>query len=147
MVRIVLAAGLLVASLHAARAGDSAPLDDAAIGAAVSGQRFAGVYDDGSAWRETYAADGSLAYEDDENDVDGQWRVISGRLCTLYATGVEGGCFMVFRRSTNCFDFYAVDPSSGMPLASEAERAAQSGWSARGWSMDKASTCPLGEVT
>jgi hypothetical protein len=122
-------------------------LDTIAIQQAIVGKSFSGVYGDNSTWSETYLVDGDLRYSDPEITSSGAWRVLNDRLCTLYQADIEGGCFLVIKRSDNCLDFYAVRSGDGVPLAKQDAIAAGEDWIARGWRSDIATTCENGPVT
>lgn len=122
-------------------------LTGAALTSAFVGKVFRGIYQDGTRWREAYLVDGEVDYEDDYRAARGDWFVEDGLLCTFYHTGLTGGCFIVMRRSENCFDFYAVDPRTDMPDASKQAIQAGYDWTAQGARSDRTSTCPDGLVS
>ena len=121
-------------------------LDTREIQAAVVGKTLTGLYPGQQRWTETYLVDGELVYSEDGVEVRGEWRAIDDRFCTLYKGSVEGGCFLVVRRSRNCLDFYAAEPGDGSPLASASDIAAGRDWTARGWRADQPGTCEVGDV-
>jgi len=113
------------------------------IRTALIGKTLLGTYGGGEPWRETYFVDDGLDYQDETGRSGGNWSAQDNLLCTYYdEPTMNGGCFVVIRRSANCHDFYAVDPVTKIPFASpEAIRSAID-WSARGWRSDQISTCP-----
>ena len=65
-----------------------------------------------------------------------------GNLMCFNYSGDEtltGGCFEVWRRSANCFDFYGTNGS--VADATLSQRRAGTGWTARAWRQDAPSTC------
>lgn len=102
---------------------------------ALRGATLVGVYNDGrdSAYRETYNADGTIAYHDEENgDLKGVWGVNANTFCTYY-DGIPGTCFQVRASGANCFFFVAVDVADRPPRPND--------WTARGWKDGVPSTC------
>lgn len=146
---------LLAVAAFAATAGPAGAVSEAAsqrlAGAALTsafvGKVFRGIYQDGTGWREAYLVDGEVDYEDDYRAARGDWFTEDDLLCTFYHTGLTGGCFIVMRRSENCFDFYAVNPETDRPDASK--QAIQTGydWTAQGSRSDRTPTCPEGLVS
>ncbi|MCB8838381.1 hypothetical protein [Aurantimonas sp. VKM B-3413] len=118
------------------------------IAALVSGQTLDGIYSDGGRWNETYRPDGTLAYADRTGQAGGRWSVATNLFCTFYdQTNFVGGCFLVVRRSENCFDFYVVEPGSSGPSVPRQDIERAAGWSARGSLSGKATTCPVGLIS
>ncbi|MEQ8402332.1 MAG: hypothetical protein RIB53_11180 [Roseitalea porphyridii] len=122
-------------------------LTGAALTSAFVGKVFRGIYQDGTGWREAYLVDGEVDYEDEYRAARGDWFVEDDLLCTFYHTGLTGGCFIVMRRSENCFDFYAINPETDMPDASKQSIQAGYDWTAQGARSDRTSTCPEGLVS
>ncbi|MBO0903070.1 hypothetical protein [Jiella sonneratiae] len=123
----------------------AAVLADPALTAAFSGRDLEGVYADATPWSEAYASDGTLSYRDRIGLWAGDWSVMNGRFCTFYRDqGITGGCFLVARRGENCFDFYAVDETSG-PGVPTADILAGRNWTARGWYVESEPSCPQEE--
>lgn len=138
---IVVALACFVPSLAMANPGPPA-LDGNSVTTALIGKTFIGVYDDGVPWRETYLVDGVADYQDPDHRSRGDWSVDDGRLCTFYQdSALTGGCFLVVRRSANCYDFYGIDPQTGDASADLRAMRAGYGWTARGWRSDQPKTC------
>lgn len=131
-------------AVHAMDDPVSGRLTGSALAAAFVGKIYRGVYQDGINWREAYLVDGEVDYEDDFRAARGEWFVREDLLCTFYDIGLEGGCFIVIRRSQNCLDFYAVDPSDDQPVAGWDAVHAGFGWTAQGGRSDQIKTCPEG---
>ena len=115
-----------------------------ALTATFAGRIFRGAYQDGTGWREAYLVDGRVDYEDDFRAAAGDWFVRDDLLCTFYDNDLTGGCFVVMRRSANCFDFYAVDLSDDAPVAGWDAVRGGFGWTAQGNRSDQAPTCADG---
>lgn len=123
-------------------------LDDNAIKTFVIGKTLLGIYADDSQWRETYFVDAGLDYQDVGGRFTGTWTVTDQQLCTFYDDdALDGGCFAVVKRSSNCVDFYPIDPATGTTFVSAALMAAGIGWHARGWRSDQPSTCETSVVS
>ena len=117
-------------------------LDEQGLVAVLSGRDLEGVYADATPWSESYAIDGTLSYRDRIGLWAGDWSAANGRFCTFYRNqGINGGCFLVARRGSNCFDFYALDPAL-RPGATRQEIVAGRNWTARGWYVEAESSCP-----
>ena len=125
-----------------AQEGTGERLDDTAIRTFVVGKTLLGHYADGERWRETFFVDEGTDYHDLLGRFAGVWSVGEQLLCTVYDDPLlKGGCFVVWRRSSNCVDFYAVSAQTGIPNATEAEIRAGLNWTAQGWRSDRESTC------
>ncbi|WP_306117172.1 MULTISPECIES: hypothetical protein [unclassified Roseitalea] len=144
----LIAIGALLAP-HAAAMSEPVPgrLTGDTLTAAFVGKTYRGVYQDGVSWRETYLVDGEVDYQDDVNAARGEWFVREDLLCTFYDGDLVGGCFVVMRRSENCFDFYAVDLETNVPAAGWGAVRGAFGWTARGGRSDLLRTCPEGLVS
>ena len=123
-------------------------LDRAAIGAALFGVTLDGEYSDGLAFSERFNADMTSVYEQQGVTSRGAMRFEPGAgaaggdlLCFSYeGDDLSGGCFEVWRRSANCFDFYGAG-DDGVADATPTQRRIGTGWTARAWRADRASTC------
>ena len=108
--------------------------------AAFAGHTIVGQYVDGRAFRESYAADGSLDYVDhgQARRLVGHWSIIKNRFCTIYRGDASGGCFRVHRASANCFEFYFETRTEAEVRGSTLRDPT---WTARAWRSDSVSTC------
>ena len=142
LVTLALLAAIGVSGDAKAQAATIGRLDDTAIRTLVIGKTLLGHYADGERWRETYFVDEGVDYQDLLGRFSGTWSVADGQLCTLYDDPLlNGGCFLVWRRSDNCVDFYIVSPQTGLPSATEAEMRDGLNWTAQGWRSDRPSSC------
>lgn len=133
---------LLAVALFAtpAAAVDAAPMDAAAMRAAFYGATLDGEYSDGLAWSETFSRSGRSVYAQEGARSAGRIAFRGPTICFVYEVGFDGGCFRVWRRSLNCFDFYGVD-ATDRPYATRQQQRAGTGWTARAWRTDAQSTC------
>ncbi|MCE7027420.1 hypothetical protein [Jiella avicenniae] len=108
-----------------------------------AGQDLDGYYSaDGGAWSEVYRFDGSLSYRDAADQTSGRWSVNGDRFCTTYDDeALQEACFLVRRRSDNCYDFYDTGENF-RPTASAAAIRNGADFAARAWRRAEASTCP-----
>ena len=149
MIRLLLSVLSLVAATmlppaHAASDAVEGRLTGPALTAAFVGKVYRGVYQESINWREAYLVDGEVDYEDDFRAARGEWFTRDDLLCTFYDNDLEGGCFVVIRRSENCIDFYAVDQITNQPVAGWDAVRAGFGWTAQGGRSDLVRTCPEG---
>ena len=107
---------------------------------AFFGAMLRGEYADGLAWSERFDDAGRTVYAQGVAQAPGRILFRGDVICFRYEQGFSGGCFEVWRRSANCFDFYGTD-ITGRPFAGWRARRAGTGWSARAWRTDAASTC------
>ena len=121
---------------------------------AFAGQTLDGHYGSGTAWTETYAADGRIDYREGTRAAQGRWSFREATFCTFYdppyTPQFVGGCWQVLRTGRNCYEFYTAgfqwpgrrdgngDAEDGE--GNSPERAIR--WNARGWSTAEPSTCP-----
>ena len=108
--------------------------------AAFFGATLDGEYADGLAWSERFDREGRSVYAQQGAQAVGRIVFRANVICFRYDRGFSGGCFEVWRRSANCFDFYGVD-SVDAAHASLRQRRAGTGWTARAWRTDAPSTC------
>ncbi len=114
-------------------------LNNKAIDLAFNNKTIDGEYVDGKTFTETYRPDGEADYIEDMRNIKGVWSIENNTFCTLYED-MNGGCFSVQLRGSNCFEFYfAADRPS------QTEGAKPNRWVARGWYKDKPKTC--GDLT
>jgi hypothetical protein len=106
----VLALGAVLASAPAARAGELLSADR--LKAELGGFTIKGYYTYNRVnFVEVYLVDGRITYKDDLKGDAGRWWVSGGAFCTFYDK-INGGCWYVVKRSSNCFEFYAA-PANG----------------------------------
>lgn len=105
------------------------------------GRNVAGTYASGDGFTETFGPDGASHYRDDGREAEGIMSFRDDAFCFSYPFAeMSGGCFIVWQRSANCYDFYAVRGDT--PYAGLIERSLGIGWDARVWRTDAAGTCP-----
>jgi len=119
-------------------------LDGASIRAQLYGQTMIGEYPNGNEWRETFHDNETTFYSENGTEVLGSMKVQDGLICFSYhpSYGLVGGCFEVWKRSANCFDFYgtgSIDETA--TRATIVQKRQGQAWSARAWYADKPSTC------
>jgi hypothetical protein len=135
---MVAALALMMAATAAAPALAGEKLNDSELRLALSGVTVEGDYGDGAPFTETYRANGSIKYSDEQGAQTGTWSIKDGHFCTFYK-GMDGGCFVVERDGANCYTFFSADPQTGKidPLH----------WTARAWDSAKGGdTCPGSDV-
>ena len=103
-----------------------------------NGVTVVGEYSSGRRFTELYATDNQLQYFEGPIETKGHWSVISGTFCTIYKGDLSGGCFRVWRKGSNCFEFYFVARTEDQVRR---KREGRPGWTARGWIKDRADTC------
>ena len=110
------------------------------------GQRVIGEYADGQSWAENFNADGSSQYVQDGELTSGKMHFEGKRLCFVYdPQDMIGGCFEIWPRGKNCFDFYAR-PDSGLPAGLDDKRFGR-GWDARAWIDGEPATCETEHIS
>ena len=113
------------------------PLSGAEIRQTMFGQTMTGEYSDGSRWAERFNSDGTSDYSQNARTVRGQMTLNGNILCFIYLADKQtGGCFEVWRRGLNCFDFYSASGDASLD-----QRRFGRGWDARAWYVGKPSTC------
>lgn len=117
-------------------------LSEADIKVDLIGRTIEGHYPRGEPFTEALYLDFSTDYSDSLRRAPGVVSFRQDAMCFAYpvATDVAGGCFIVWQRSPNCYDFYAV--RDGEAFATVFERSLGLGWDARVWRTDAGSTCP-----
>lgn len=142
----VLLAGLVLVPIIAAPAKGQvalAPLTAVEIRMALFGKLFSGEYPDGARWAERFNHDLTSDYSEDGRLTKGTMTLNSNILCFYYADKDQsGGCFEVWQRGPNCFDFYS--PTGDATLD---QRRFGRAWQARGWNADQPATCMSEEIS
>ncbi len=122
------------------------PLSAPEIQTRLFGERLVGEYADGQGWAENFNSDGSSDYVQDGKLTLGRMHFEGQRLCFTYdPKEMTGGCFEVWPRGANCFDFYARH-EGGLPARLEDKRFGR-GWDARAWIDGKPPTCETEHVS
>ena len=104
------------------------------------GRTIEGAYWHGAPFTEELRRDGTSHYRDDRGASTGTLHFDGDALCFAYRDStMNGGCFLVWRRTANCYDFY---PFAGGVLATASELAIGTGWTARVWRQDAPAGCP-----
>lgn len=120
------------------------PLSTSEIRSNLFGRLFTGEYPSGSQWAERFNSDGTSDYSENGRAIRGIMRLSGGELCFSYpdTETLNGGCFEIWKRGTNCFDFYTPDGGASI----DQKRFGQ-GWQARGWIAGQPSTCLSEEIS
>ena len=120
------------------------PLNATEIRSTLFGQLFTGEYPSGSQWAERFNTDGTSDYSENGMAIRGTMSLSGSKLCFTYPNTqtLNGGCFEIWKRGANCFDFYT--PDGGATLD---QRQFGRGWQARGWIADQPSTCLSEEIS
>lgn len=114
-----------------------APLSGPEIRASLFGRLFTGEYPNGLGWAERFNANGTSDYSEKGRSTRGIMSLNGNVLCFSYQDNNEvGGCFEIWKRSANCFDFYSASDGPGLT-----DRRFGRDWQARGWASDQPSTC------
>jgi hypothetical protein len=96
-----------------------------------AGREVKGVYQNGATFSEIYRKTGKIEYKDDINTLTGKWSIKDDQFCTLYE-GQPGGCYKINLLSTNCFEYWLLQPTGEIDKS----------WIARSWQAKYPSTCP-----
>ena len=114
------------------------PMSGSEISQILIGQLLTGEYPSGSQWAERFNSNETSDYSENGKARRGIMKLNGNILCFEYPEDPEqsGGCFEVWKRGANCFDFY-----SSSAAASLDQRRFGRAWDARGWISDQASTC------
>lgn len=117
------------------------PMNAPEIQRVLFGQSVTGEYPSGRAWAEHFKDNGTSTYVEAGRPVIGKMRFNGNALCFTYppSSGSVGGCFEVWRRGENCFDFYSSQ--DGRTISSKQEKQYGHAWSARAWIPSQKSTC------
>jgi len=124
------------------------PLKASEVEKLFYGKTMTGEYADGQAWAEKFGTDGTSHYSQNGKVFIGKMSMKGDFICFQYApdTGFSGGCFEVWKRSENCFDFYSIN-GSGQPSASYDQKRYGRAWDARAWYPQKKSTCTTDQIS
>lgn len=114
------------------------PLNQSQIRSDMFGQMFTGEYSNGARWAERFNPNMTSVYVEDGISVHGHMEFKGSILCFdyPYRTDLTGGCFEIWKRGSNCFDFYG--PQSNVSFE---DRRLGRNWMARAWISDVPSTC------
>lgn len=112
------------------------------------GQTMTGEYSDGQSWAEQFGRDGNTRYSQNGQVFHGKMKLQGSNICFEYApdTGFTGGCFEVWKRGANCFDFYSTTVD-GFAAATASQKHFGQAWSARAWYPDRKSTCTTDQIS
>ncbi len=120
--------------------------------ARVAGKTLVGEYQTGQQWQERFIDERSTVYRDDEKSGSGT-TIQRGRfVCFNYTSkdGMSGGCFEIWQRGKNCFDFYGSGlggEQAQRTVASEKQKLFGQGWTARAWLASETSTCVSEQIS
>ncbi len=114
------------------------PLTAAEIKRFMFDRLFTGEYPNGLLWSERFNRDLTSTYSESGQILEGIMRLDGDLICFSYPDSIDsfGGCFQVWKRGNNCFDFY-----SSQSLAGVFDRRFGRAWQARAWNADEPSTC------
>ena len=115
-----------------------APLNQVQIRNEMFGQMFTGEYSNGAQWAERFNPNMTSIYVEDGKAIHGHMEFKGPFLCFEYPyrPDLEGGCFEIWKRGSNCFDFYG----SNSAVSFNDRRMARK-WMARAWISYLPSTC------
>lgn len=105
------------------------------------GRTIEGLLDDGDAFTEVLRRDGTSLYRTGQGTFEGRTRITGDAFCFVYPPSTMDHCFVLWRRGSNCYDFYPADPS-GEADADPLAQITGIGWRARAYRADAESTCP-----
>jgi len=102
------------------------------------GRMFTGEYPSGAGWSEHFKSNLTSTYSESGAKLDGVMRFEGDALCFSYPQSNKwfGGCFQVWKRGNNCFDFYSVQSNVSL-----FDRRFGRAWQARAWRTDAVATC------
>lgn len=116
-------------------------LGRADIEAELIGTTVEGFYASGGEFTEVFGADFVSLYRDERGEISGRMTFEGDTLCFAYGSPeMTGGCFVVWQRSPNCYDFYAAQ--QGAAFAGFFACSLGMSWDARVWRTNSDSTCP-----
>ena len=130
---------LFAAWVLTVQAAASGPwMDETQLRTAFAGKTIQGHYASGTAFTETYKADGGIEYKERNVEYVGHWSLQAGSFCTIYHSDPTGGCYQVRQISANCYEFYFVTRTE----IEAAERdLGRPSWTARAAVSDRDATC------
>ncbi|WP_198008661.1 hypothetical protein [Ahrensia sp. R2A130] len=113
------------------------PMSETQIRAALVGKIFEGEYPSGAAWRESFDVSGNTIYQEGGQTDLGTMTFQGNVICFDYGDPTRsGGCFNVWQRGANCFDFYSTGN-----IATRLQRDRGTAWDARAWEEGKTRDC------
>ena len=147
MRRMSIAALMIIVSTTSGIAQLSlAPLSPDEVRMRLFAQRVIGEYSNGQNWAEKFNSDGTSLYVENERLLTGKMHFEGKRLCFTYNNeAMTGGCFEIWPRGSNCFDFYA-QRKEGLPATLNDKRFGR-GWDARAWVDGSPSTCQTEHIS
>lgn len=117
-----------------------AQLSPGELRAELFGKTVNGDYANGLNWSETFNTDGTTIYTEAGLVLSGISSFQGNRICFRYREEpTAGGCFEVFKRSRNCYDFYSITLEG--PNATPFQKQIGVAWDARAWRTTEPSTC------
>ena len=120
------------------------PMSSLDIRENLFGKLVTGEYPSGTQWAERFNLDGTSDYSENGQAKKGLMRLSGNILCFTYNSDPQqpGGCFEVWQRGKNCFDFYSSDSDASLD-----QRQFGRSWSARAWKTDQQNTCLSDEIS
>ncbi len=115
-------------------------MDGIELSATFPGMTMVGNYGNGVKFTETYLADGSVAYSDDQGSDRGHWFVRGRLFCTFYEAS-DGACFSVRKSGDNCYEYFTQEEEDGSIHVDAGA------WNSVGWDQNKQSSCDLADKT
>ena len=120
-----------------------APLSGPEIRATIYGTTMSGEYPSGQNWSERFNLDGTSTYVELGKISEGKMSLNGNILCFTYKNDDQfGGCFEVWKRGPNCFDFYSSSSNASLDNRQFGKR-----WDARAWHTDRPSTCVSEQIS
>ena len=120
------------------------PMTGTEIRQILFGQLLTGEYPSGVQWAERFNKNETSNYSEDGRTRLGIMKLNGNILCFDYPDDPDqsGGCFEVWKRGPNCFDFYSSSASANLD-----QRRFGRAWDARAWISGKTSTCLSEEIS
>jgi len=113
-------------------------------------QSLLGEYPNGRQWSERFHHDGSTTYREGSRVIHGNTYFRDDFVCFHYSNDpkMSGGCFEVWKRGANCFDFYGSrSPNSSQTYATKIQKQFGQNWSAQAWYSNQPNTCLTGQYS
>lgn len=134
----VFASALVAVAYPGAATKSPAWMTEADIKTTFGGKTIQGHYASGTAFTETYHADGGIDYVERTRSFGGHWSVQGEAFCTIYHKDGSGGCYLVSQVGENCYEFYFVarteyDAANALMIPPS--------WTARAAVSDRSGTC------